>query len=162
MLSCQPMFIYQTTEFHRDQQAQRASKTLLFLLQHQISSHPELFNSYPHGCNQNKTRVGMEAGRRGSSVPAAWELLNTTEVELKKPKQVPSEAARHTLPIELEQRGFLYMPQTKKASSSSHQYSHRSLAQEKESGRQIKRTTCKRAGYQSKEVSVAPQRQHHS
>lgn len=46
---------------------------------------------------------------------AAWELLNTrasTEVELKEPKQVPSEAARHTLHTELQQQVLLYQPQS--------------------------------------------------
>lgn len=40
---------------------------------------------------------------------AAWELMSTRasiEVELKKPKQAPSEAARHTLQMNWNSRGF--------------------------------------------------------
>lgn len=118
VLSCQPMVHSPNHWVSLRSTSTKGKQTLV------ISPEvPHLFSqsSSPHihvAVIRTKSELEARLGEEkvlSLTFTAAWELLNTrasVEVELKKPKQAPSEAARHTLHTELEQQVLLYRPQS--------------------------------------------------
>lgn len=168
MLSCQPTVHLPKHWVPQSPTSTKGKQTLVISPQVHLfsqSSSPHIHVAVIRTKSEQEPRLGEEEVLSLTST-AAWELLSTRasiEVELKKPKQVPSEAARHTLHIELEQQVLLYrLPRQRKHLQVVINIHTEAWHKKKKSGRQIKRAACKRDGYQREEVSVPPERHHHS